>query len=80
VDLCIHCVGLAGVDHKEDLVVSLLLVHLLEGISQIVGANFFRILKFQKLIASMTRHVHKDVGLVICQKPFGARGILCDAT
>ena len=53
--------------------VPFLLPHLFERIRNVESTNFFVVLEFQKLVSTMSRHVHEDVGSIICQEPFGTR-------
>lgn len=43
----------------------LLLPHLLDGVSQVESADFLIILELEKLIATMSRHINKDVGTIV---------------
>lgn len=45
--------------------VPLLLPHLLERIGKIESADFFRVLKLQKLVSTMPRHVYEDVTPIV---------------
>ncbi|KAK4671859.1 LOW QUALITY PROTEIN: hypothetical protein QC764_0099570 [Podospora pseudoanserina] len=76
VELAVHGVCLAGVDHEQDLVVPSLLPHLLKRIGQIPGANLLRVLELEELVAPVAGH---DVGAVVGEETFGPGHLLAYA-
>jgi hypothetical protein len=51
----------------------LLLPHLLKGVGKIERANFLSVLKLEKLISTMTRHVNQDVASIIGKEALASR-------
>jgi hypothetical protein len=53
---------------------------LLERVREVERADFFAVLKFQKLIAAMTCHVDKYVRAIVCKQALGPRHVRFDST
>lgn len=53
--------GLACICHEHYFVVSSLFPHLLKGVCNVVGRDFFIVLEFEEFVAAVARHVDEDV-------------------
>jgi hypothetical protein len=48
-------------------------VHLLDGVSDVKGADLLVVLELEKLIAAVAGHVDKDIALGVRQEALAAR-------
>ena len=58
----------------------LLLPHLLKRVRQVERADFFAVLEFQELIASVTRHIDKNVRPIVRKQSLGPWHVGFDST
>ncbi len=73
IELRVQRVGLTRVNHEQDLVVALLLEHLFEAVSNVLGGDLFVVLELQKLVAAVSGHVDQNVAAAVREQTFGAR-------
>lgn len=73
VEARVEGVGLAGVDHEEQLAVAALLPHLREGVGQVPAGDLLAVLELEELVAAVARHVHEHVAARVGAQPLAAR-------
>ena len=61
VEILVHGVRLAGVDHEEDLMVPPLFPHLRKRVGDVPRADFLAVLELEELVAAVARQVDEDV-------------------
>jgi hypothetical protein len=71
--LRVQSVGLTRVNHEQNFVVSLLLEHLFEAVSNVFRGDLFVVLELQELIAAVAGHVDQNVAAAVREQTLGAR-------
>ena len=77
--MSVHGVGLAGVDHEQQLVVPLFVRHLAERIRQVPAADLLAVLELEELAAAVARHVDEYVTALVGQEPLACGHTLVPA-
>lgn len=73
IELRVQRVSLTRVNHEQDLVVALLLEHLFEAVSNVLGGDLFVVLELQELVAAVASHVDQNVAAAVREQSLGAR-------
>ena len=76
VEALVQRVGLARVDHEQQLAVAALLPHLRQRVGQVPAADLLGVLELQKLLAAVARHVHQHVAARVAAQPLPARHVV----
>ena len=75
----VHGVGLAGVDHEQQLVVPLFVRHLAECVRQVPATDLLAVLELEELAPAMTRHIDQYITPFVGQEPLACGHTLVPA-